>query len=494
MKRNLWINGKEEVPAKGQYFISKNPATGLEWAEIAAGDEEDIDRAVGSARAAFAKWRKVEPAQRAALLYALSRRIDENKDELAVAESTDNGKAIRESSGEIAAAADYLRYYAGLADKVYGDSINTRRDTLMYTYREPYGVVGAITPWNSPFYMAVRKMAPALAAGNTVVLKPAEDTSVTALMLAKMTGDVGLPAGVFNVVTGIGSVAGVALTSHPDVDKLAFTGESATGVAITRSSAPNVTPLSFELGGKAAHIIFEDAQIELAAASAVNGAYGACGQSCTAGSRLFVHSKILDQFLEKYLQHVSVLRIGDPLDYATQVGCLTNEAQLDKVTSYMEVAKEEGCRRLLGGERLQTGDLKNGLFFEATVLDEVKPSMRVAREEIFGPVSMVMPFDDDEEVVKYANDTPYGLTSGMWTRDLSRAHRIARELDAGVVWVNTFRTVHQSLPYGGYKASGYGREDGIEGLLWYTHTKSVMIDLAPEDRPNLFELGPAAAR
>jgi aldehyde dehydrogenase (NAD+) len=486
LSKRLWIDGKPVEASSGRQIACVNPATGQVWAHVDEADANDVDRAVEAAARAFPAWRRTEPATRGRLLWRLAELIDRDAERLIRLESTDNGKAVRESGGEIRGAADYLRYYAGLADKVYGQNIDTRRGTVMFTYREPYGVVGAITPWNSPFYMAVRKLAPALAAGNTIVIKPAEHTPVTALELAELTAEAGFPAGLVNVVPGFGEVAGVALTTHPGVRKIVFTGESATGVAITRASADNITPLSFELGGKAPHIVFADADLDAAAISAVNGGYGAAGQSCTAGSRIFVERRACDEFTQRYLELVRSLRVGDPLDPATQVGSITHAEQFGKVSKYVSVGRDEGAEVLVGGDRYNGPPLSLGLFYQPTVFGNTDPGMRIAQDEIFGPVSMIIPFDDDDEVLAASNSVRYGLTAGLWTRDLARAHRFARELEAGMVWVNTFRTVHSSLPYGGFKASGYGREDGIEGLLWYTHTKSVMIDIEPETRPDLF--------
>lgn len=486
VSKNLWIGGEAVAGSRRRRIESINPATGEVWAEVDEADADDVDRAVEVAANAFHTWRHVEPAVRGRLLWRLAELIDRDHERLTRLESSDNGKAVRESGGEIRAAADYLRYYAGLADKVYGENIDTRRDTVMLTYREPYGVVGAITPWNSPFYMEIRKLAPALAAGNTLVLKPAEQTPVTALELAELSAEAGFPAGVINVVPGYGEIAGVALTTHPGVRKIAFTGESATGAAITKASADNITPLSFELGGKAPHIVFADADLGAAAIAAVNGGYGAAGQSCTAGSRIFVERAACEEFTERYLALVRSLRVGDPLDPQTQVGSLTHDEQFRKVHYYVGVGRDEGAEVLAGGDPYDELPLSKGLFYQPTVFGSTQPHMRIAQDEIFGPVSMVIPFDDEDEVLRAANDVRYGLTAGLWTRDLRRAHRFARELEAGMIWVNTFRTVHASLPYGGYKASGYGREDGIEGLLWYTHTKSVMIDLEPESRADLF--------
>jgi aldehyde dehydrogenase (NAD+) len=474
----LYIGGEWVEPLSGRMFDSYNPATGQVWARVAEAGPEDIDRAVKAAKAALSgPWSKLTPGQRGHLLHRLGDLIKENAERLAKIETTDNGKAIRETRGaELANIPEWYYYFAGLADKIEGRLITQSPSMFTYTLREPLGVVGAIIPWNSPLLMAAFKLPPALAAGNTVVLKPAEQTPVTALELAKLIDQAGFPPGVVNVVPGFGETAGVALTRHPGVSKIAFTGEHLTAIEITKNSAPTLKKLSFELGGKAPVLVFDDASVERAIAACAGGVFVAAGQSCAAASRIFAHRKVYDEFTTRFADKASKIRVGDPTDPATQMGAQTSIQQLEKIERYVALARQDGAHVAAGGRRPGDGD---GYFFTPTVLAGLKPDSRVNQEEIFGPVTSVIQWEDEEEAIAWANDVKYGLTAGVFTTDLGRAHRVAARLQAGTVWVNCYRRFHWAVPYGGYKMSGYGRENGLEALDLYTQTKAVMIDIDP---------------
>lgn len=472
-----FIDGSSRAPTSGEYFASRNPATLETLYEAARGDRADVDSAVAAARRAFEapSWRRLSPTQRGKLLRRLGDLVAEHADELARLESLDNGKLLREMRGQLTSLPEYLYYYGGLADKVEGAQIPTSSiEMLNYTQHEPLGVVGAITPWNSPLTLTTSKLAPALAAGNTVVIKPSEYTSYTILRFAELATEARFPDGVINVVTGFGAEAGAALVDHPDIAKISFTGSTRTGSAIAASAAARFIGCTLELGGKSPNIVFEDANVANAAMGVVAGIYAAAGQTCIAGSRVFAHRSIYDELLERVAERAKSIVIGDPLQDATELGPLAFSDQLDKVESYVHVGVDEGATLHAGGGRPQVG--LPGYFFEPTVLTDVTNDMRVVREEIFGPVAAIMPFDTEDDVVRLANDTEYGLAAGIWTQNLSRAHRMARSLDAGTVWINTYRAMSPMSPRQGFKNSGVGIEHGQESMREYTRLKSIWVN------------------
>lgn len=476
-----FIGGERVEPASGEYFESTNPATREVLYQAARGDSADIDRAVAAARGAFEdpRWRDLSQTRRGHLLRRLGDLIAENAEELARMETLDNGKLLREMRGQLTTLPEYYHYYAGLADKIQGDFIPTSdRQVLNYTAREPLGVVGAITPWNSPLTLTSSKLAPALCAGNTVVIKPSEYTSATVLRLAELALEAGFPPGAVNVVTGFGAEAGQALVDHRDLAKISFTGSTTTGARIAAATASRFIGSTLELGGKSPNIVFEDANIANAAMGVVAGIFAAAGQTCIAGSRVFAHRSVYDELLERVTERARTIRIGDPLDARTELGPLAFADQRDKVAGYVDVGRGEGARVLTGGRPTDGG--LGGWFYEPTVLVDVDNSMRVVREEIFGPVLAVMPFDTEEEVVRLANDTEYGLAAGVWTTNLARAHRMASRLDAGTIWVNTYRAMSPMSPRQGFKTSGVGVEHGTETIKEYTRLKSVWINTSEE--------------
>ena len=476
----IFIGGEWTDGSTGRTFTSLNPATGAKLTEIAEAGPEDVDAAVAAARKALTAgdWAKTAGADRGKMLRRLGDLVMQNKDELAELETLDQGKPIFESSKiDMPFIAEILYYYAGWAGKATGQTIPVRPNCLTYTLREPVGVCGLITPWNVPLLLATWKIAPALAAGCTLVHKPAQWTSLTALRFAELCTEAGLPPGVYNVVPGKGSVAGAALAAHPGVDKIAFTGSTATGRTVMELAAKAPTKISLELGGKSPNIVFADSDLDGAARGALAGIFYNKGEVCAAGSRLFVEAGAHDALLEKVVEGSKRWKIGDPLDPATRVGPVVSEPQMKTVLSYIESGKSEGASVVLGGGPAQVGDEK-GYFVQPTILDGVTNSMKVAREEIFGPVLSVIRFDTFDEVLEKANDSFYGLCAGVWTRDIKKAHRAARTLKAGTVWVNTYNVFDPAAPFGGVKQSGFGRELGEEGLLAYTETKTVWVDLS----------------
>ncbi|MEU9791274.1 aldehyde dehydrogenase [Streptomyces sparsogenes] len=476
-----FIGGTWVEPDSGDYFTSTNPATRQALYRAARGNAADVERAVAAAREAFEdpRWRDLSQTRRGHLLRRLGDLIAENAGELARMETQDNGKLLREMRGQLATLPEYYHYYAGLADKIHGDFLPTSdRQVLNYTAREPLGVVGAITPWNSPLTLTSSKLAPALCAGNTVVVKPSEHTSATVLKLAELALAAGFPPGAVNVVTGFGAEAGQALVDHRGLAKISFTGSTATGSRIAGATASRFIGSTLELGGKSPNIVFEDANIANAAMGVVAGIFAAAGQTCIAGSRVFAHRSVYDELLERVCERARTIRIGDPLKDTTELGPLAFEGQRDKVAEYVDLGRSEGARVLTGGNPTDGG--LGGYFYEPTVLVDVDNSMRVVREEIFGPVLAIMPFDTEEEVVRLANDTEYGLAAGVWTQNLARAHRMAARLDAGTVWVNTYRAMSPMSPRQGFKSSGVGVEHGTETIKEYTRLKSVWINTSEE--------------
>jgi aldehyde dehydrogenase (NAD+) len=477
-----YIGGEHVAPKSGEYFDSTNPATRETLYQAARGNAADIDRAVAAAKSAFEdpRWRDLSQTRRGHLLRRLGDLIGENAEELARMEVLDNGKLLREMRGQLAGVPEYYYYYAGLADKIHGDFVPTSdRAVLNYTSREPLGVVGAITPWNSPLTLTTSKLAPALCVGNTVVIKPSEYTSRSALRLAELTVEAGFPAGAVNVVTGFGAEAGQALVDHPDLAKISFTGSTATGARIAAATAGRFIGSTLELGGKSPNIVFEDANVANAAMGVVAGIFAAAGQTCIAGSRVFAHRSVYDELLERVAERAKTIRIGNPLDEATELGPLAFADQRDKVAGYVDLGRSEGARVVTGGNSCDGGGL-GGYFYEPTVLVDVDNDMRVVREEIFGPVVAIMPFETEEEVIRLANDTEYGLAAGVWTTNLSRAHRMAARLEAGTVWVNTYRAMSPMSPRQGFKSSGVGIEHGTETIKEYTRLKSVWINTSED--------------
>ncbi|NBH07473.1 aldehyde dehydrogenase family protein [Amycolatopsis sp. SID8362] len=473
--------GAERMPSVGGETIPTfDPATGALLANIAAGGQADVDRAVDTAHQAFVQWRQLSPAARGRVLQDIADAIEEHAEELAILETLDNGKPLTESTYlDVSLSAQIWRYFGGWTTKLGGLTLPVSPavgEALVYTRREPLGVVGAIVPWNFPLMIGSWKVAPALAAGNTAVLKPSEFTSLSALRLAEIALEAGLPPGVLNVVTGLGPDAGQALIDHPGVAKISFTGSTATGRRIVTASAGSLKKLTLELGGKSANIVFPDADVEAAAQGALNGIFLNQGQVCCAGSRLFVHRDVHDEVVAALEAEAGEILLGHGLDEETQMGPLVSARQLDRVAGYVEAGVREGATLVCGGER-PGGALADGHFLKPTVFTDVRDEMSIATEEIFGPVLSVLTFDDESEAVRRANSSEYGLAAGVWTNDLKRAHRVAHALEAGTVWVNMYNMIDPAAPFGGYKSSGYGRDLGEESLLGYTQTKSVWIGM-----------------
>lgn len=483
-KYGLFIDGTFRASSDQAYFKVMNPATGEQLTEVAEATKEDVDAAVAAAWKAFPAWRDTEPGQRAAVLYKIADIIDANKEELARIETLDNGKPIRETSKiDVPYAADHFRYFAGAVLTQKGNATVLDGGLLSLELREPIGVVGQIVPWNFPFLMAAWKLAPALAAGDCVVIKSSSTTPLSLLALMELIQDV-VPAGVINVISGKGSRSGQYLLDHPDVRKLAFTGSTEVGYNVARAAADKLIPATLELGGKSANIFFDDANLEQAIDGAQLGILFNQGQVCCAGSRIFVQDGIYDEFVAKLAEQFGKVVQGDPLDPATQVGSQINAGQVKKIASYIDIAKEEGATIAVGGEANTEGDLAKGNFFKPTLITNVTNDMRVAQEEIFGPVAVVIRFKTEEEVIDMANDSEYGLGGGVWTRDITRALRVARKIETGRMWVNTYNMIPAGAPFGGVKKSGYGRETDLAILDAYTVCKNIMINLS--DAPSGF--------
>jgi acyl-CoA reductase-like NAD-dependent aldehyde dehydrogenase len=473
----LFIDGAWADPRSGLHFKTINPATEEAITDVAEAGPEDVDAAVQAARKAFESgpWSKMSGADRGRILWKLGDLIEANVQELGRLETLDQGKTITESTRvDVPLAADCFRYYAGWTTKLEGEVIPVRAPSLNYTLREPLGVVGAITPWNFPILMAAWKIAPALAAGNTMVLKPAKETPLTALVIAELAIEAGLPPGVLNVLPGRGAVAGQALVEHPRVAKIAFTGSTEVGRDIMRRGADSLKRLTLELGGKSPNVVFADADLDMAVRGASNGIFYNKGEVCTAGSRLFLEESVHDAFLDRLQSHVGKLPQGDPLDPKTRLGPQVSEAQMRSILGYVDKGKAEGARLVAGGERPQG----KGYFVRPTIFTDVRNDMTLAREEIFGPVLAVLRFKELDDVLAQANDTVYGLAAAVWTKDIKKAHRTARQLQAGTVWINSYGLYDSAMPFGGVKQSGFGRELGRQGVLEYTQTKSIWVDLS----------------
>src|SRR6266700_5214829 len=480
-KYQLFIAGQWVDAESGKTFTTPNPSTGEPLAEVAEADAADIDKAVAAARRAFeGKWSSMSARDRGRLLYKLSQLIEQHAKELAELETLDNGKPIKESLYvDLPQVVENFEYFAGWATKIEGETIPVPGKMFNYTLRAPVGVCGQIIPWNFPLLMAAWKLAPALAAGNTVVLKPAEQTPVTSLELAKLIQEAGFPEGVVNILPGYGETAGAALASHKGIDKIAFTGSTEVGKLIAKAAAENLTKVSLELGGKAPNVIFADADLDQAVNGAMMGIFFNQGQVCCAGSRLFVEERVKDQFRGSLKEKAEKIKVGDPMAKSNLMGPQVSCEQLDRIKSYVGYARAEGATVLSGGQSPELeGGFKNGYFFQPTIFSEVNNTMRVAQEEIFGPVVSVITFKDEDDLLRQANETIYGLSAGIWTRDITRAHRFAKEIKAGVIWINTFNMFNAASPFGGYKQSGYGREMGKHALELYTQVKSVWVDLS----------------
>ena len=474
----IFVAGKWQAPSSGDTYAPINPANEQPLTAVGKGDERDIDMAVAAARTAFDEgpWPKMSPHERGRLVWRLGDLIQQNLDEMAKLESLCTGKTLFDSGKvEIPFAAEVFRYYAGWATKIHGETLQLRDNAFTFTLRHPVGVIGAIVPWNFPFLLSSWKLGPALAAGNTIVLKPASQTPFTALRFAELCQEAGLPPGVVNVVTGPGGKVGMALVRDPRVDKIAFTGSTEVGKQIMREASGTLKRLSLELGGKSPNIVFADADMEAAVRGAMTGIFYNKGEVCAAGSRLFVEEPIHDEFMSKLTDRVKTLKVGDPMDKSTRMGPVVSKAQLDTVMSYIEAGNREGARLVAGGKRAGSG---KGYFVEPTIFDGVSNTMTIAREEIFGPVLSVIPFRNVDDGLAQGNATAYGLAAAVWTRDVAKALKAARAIRAGTVWVNAYNLFDAALPFGGFKESGFGREMGSVGLDHYTEVKTVWVDLS----------------
>jgi acyl-CoA reductase-like NAD-dependent aldehyde dehydrogenase len=484
---NLLIGGEQTAASSGATYDSFDPFTGRPWARVPDAGAADVDRAVAAARAALnGPWGQLTATARGKLLYKLGELIAREAENLAELEVRDGGKLVREMVSQMRALPDYYFYYSGLADKLQGEVIPTDKPNyFVYTRHEPVGVVGAITPWNSPLLLLTWKLAAGLAAGCTFVVKPSDHTPTSTLAFAKLFAKAGFPPGVINVVTGWGPVTGAALASHPGVDKIAFTGSTATGIEVGKAAIANMTRFTLELGGKSAQLVFDDADLDAAANGVIAGVFAATGQTCLAGSRLLVQDNVAGALVEKIVARAATIKLGDPKDPATEMGPVSNEPQYQKVLSHFASARAQGATVAYGGE---PADDLGGFFVKPTVLTGVTPSMRAVAEEVFGPVLTVMTFRDEDEAITAANATEFGLAGAVWTKDVHRAHRVAARLRAGTVWINAYRVVAPHVPFGGMGFSGIGRENGIDAVKDFTETKAVWVELSGATR-DPFTLG-----
>ncbi len=481
LKKQMIIDGKQVGASNGETSLSINPATEEGFAEIPMGTKEDAENAILAAKRSYesGKWRNTPPSKKGKILWKLADLIMANRKELAELETKDTGKPIRETmSIDVPMTADVFRFFAGATTKIHGETSPVNGNFFHYTLREPVGVMGLIVPWNFPMLIAARKIAPALACGNSIILKPAEISSLTAIRMAELALEAGLPEGVFNVLTGKGSVVGQALVDSPIVDAITFTGSTGVGQGLMKSGAVNVKKLSLELGGKSPNIIFDDANVDLAIKMAAAAIFYNKGEVCTAGSRLFVQESIYDEVTEKLSARAGKMVPGDPMDEGTRLGPVVSKAQFDSVSEYIRLGKEAGARLSAGGEKFDIGNGGKGYFLKPTVFTDVDNKMQIAQEEIFGPVLSVIKFTDTDDVIRQANDTAFGLASGIWTNDLKKAHQVANKINAGTVWINTYNMYDAASPYGGFKMSGFGKESGMESIYeFYTKSKTVWVDL-----------------
>ncbi len=486
-----FIDGNYVDPVGGEWFDSHDPYKGEVWAQIPRSGAKDVDAAVFAAKRAMTvgPWVSTTPTARGKAMRRLADLVVENAERLAKIEVRDNGKLYSEMLGQLRYHPEWWYYFAGLADKIEGTVVPLDKpDHLAMTDHEPVGVVGAITAWNSPLLFIAWKCAPALAAGCSVVVKPSEFTSASTLEYAALTKEAGIPDGVFNVVAGFGAEAGAALVDHPDVAKITFTGSDRTGAAIYAAAAQGIKRVSLELGGKSPNIVFDDANLDAAAAGAASGIFAATGQTCVAGSRLLVQNSIKQEFTEKLVEIARTARVGDPMKAETNIGPVTTAPQFGKVMDYIDIAKSEGARCLIGGGKPEGPEITGGQFVEPTIFTDVSNQMRIAQEEVFGPVLSVIGFEDEAEAIEIGNDVIFGLAAGVWTQNIGRAIRMSRALKAGTVWVNTYRAVSYMMPFGGVKRSGIGRESGIEAIREYLSTKSIWINISEEAPGNPFVL------
>jgi phenylacetaldehyde dehydrogenase len=484
--RQLLIGGRWVDAASGKTFGVVNPSTGEELLRVAEGGSEDVDAAVAAARRAYEEgpWRRLTPAERQRIVWRIADLMEEHAEELATLETLDVGKPLNNSrAADVPLAIEYFRYMAGWATRLEGKTVTPSLpgEWHCYTMREPIGVVGAIVPWNFPLLMAAWKVAPALACGNAVILKPAEETPLTALRLMSLIQEAGVPDGIVNIITGFGETAGAAIAAHEGINKVTFTGSTEVGKLIVKAAAGSLKRVTLELGGKSPNVIFPDADIDEAIIGAGLAIFYNSGECCTAGSRLYVHKKVFDDVINGVAGYARNIKVGSPLDADTEMGPLVSGRHLERVQSYLDVGRAEGAEIAAGGDRI--GD--TGFFLEPTVFVNVKPEMKVVREEIFGPVVVAQPFDDLDEIARVANDSPYGLGAGIWTKDLSIAHRLARRIESGAIYVNCYQPTDAAMPFGGFKQSGWGREHGEQALELYTEQKGVFVQLAgaPDEAP-----------
>ena len=482
LQYDILIDGEWQPAASGDYFDVENPATGETVARMANAGEQDVADAITSAERAFkhGPWSTMPDSERGKILWRIADTVEERRMELGRMESISNGRPIAETSSQMLVVASYFRYFAGFCDKIQGSTVPTDRGHLNYTVRVPLGVVGQLTPWNHPLMIASKKLAPALAAGCVVVLKPSEWAPLTPTEIGNIALEAGLPPGVLNIVNGFGPTAGKALASDPRLGKLDLTGGTETGRAVAQVAGQNLTPFQAELGGKAPVIVFPDANLDDAVNGCAFASFVASGQTCIQGSRAVVHSSIYDRFVEQLSAKVANIRMGDPTDFETQMGPVVSKPSYDRILNYVKIARNEGATVAHGGKHPEGPQFANGYFIEPTILADVRQNMTVAQEEIFGPVVCVIPFDTEEEAVAIANDIPYGLGCSIWTRDVARAHRVAGEVEAGIVWINDHHRLHPGIPWGGFKDSGYGREGSFDFVHEYTAPKYVCVRVEPQ--------------